>query len=70
VIRIVLGLLLFAAVTLVTWLIVVAGYDAMAGGLDYHDFEGATAMGVAVGIAPLVALIAGFSAMIWFLIRR
>ncbi len=67
--RIVLGLLLFVAVTIVTWLIVVAGYDAMeGGGLDFHDFEGATAMGVAVGIAPLVALIVGFSAMVWFLI--
>jgi hypothetical protein len=66
--RIVLGLLLFVAVTIVTWVLVVAGYDAMEGGLDYHDFEGATAMGVAVGIAPLVALIVGFSAMIWFMI--
>jgi len=68
--RIVLSLLLFAAVTVVTWLIVVAGYDTISGALAYDDFQGATAMGVALGVAPLIALMAGFAAMIWFLIRR
>jgi hypothetical protein len=68
--RIVLSLLLFAAVTIVTWLVVVAGYGTISGALDYHDFEGATAMGVAMGIAPLISLFAGFASMIWFLMRR
>jgi hypothetical protein len=68
--RIVLSLLLFAAVTVCTWLIVVAGYDAISSALDYDDFEGATAMGVAMGIAPVISLLAGFAAMILYLLRR
>lgn len=68
--RYVLGLLIFAAATVLAWIVVVVGYGTISGALDYHDFEGSTAMGVAFGIAPLVALIVGFTAMIWFLLRR
>lgn len=41
------------------------GYVAIAKLIDYHDFEGATGMGV-LSLMPVVGLIGGVVGAIWF----
>jgi hypothetical protein len=57
----------FVAVTVTAYIAVLFGYGWYADTFLIHDFEGATAMGVA--IAPAVAVAVGLAAAIWAWVR-
>ena len=67
--RVFLAILLFFAAAVGTWIVVLVGYGIISELIGFHDFEGATAMGVAFTIAPILAVIAATIASIWFLRR-
>lgn len=67
--RTIIALAVFMAATAITYIVVLFGYGLYADTFHVHDFEGATAMGVAFAIAPAVALIVGLVAAIWAWVR-
>jgi hypothetical protein len=67
--RAVVAIAVFVAATVTAYIAVLFGYGWYADTFLVHDFEGATAMGVAFAIAPAVAVAVGLAAAIWAWVR-
>ncbi len=68
--RFLLGLAAFIGTVVAVYVAVLLGYDAWAEATGFFDREGATAMGVAFTIAPMVSLLAGGIAAVLVFRRR
>ena len=65
-----LGFLVLFTVTPVVWAVIAFGWLGVEWLLGWPDSDGYRALGVAIIIAPIVALLSGLVAMGWFVQNR